>query len=331
MVTIEKMTIHIMEPSSDHLILSDLCMTAKEDIADMLQRKVSRLFTSPKKKTGKMKEKNELLELLMRLKQNELSFEEFSKAFTSHLFALKRKYAQYHSVDMMIMMIMYENQRYIVGLENNHTPAYTHQLHPSADATLITVEPCMTLSSSMLKKDAAFIVCLSDFEISTIEEKIEIEAQKRCFYNDIVFHLDAPASYQDAIHTMTKVCDSIIDEYQLESVDVKGKMKQAIKEHMEQEQPILPEQIADVVFETQPLAKKRFTQELKDEGIEQAIAVEHVKQKKADQVQRIKTDKGIELIIPIDYMKTTDYVEIVNEQEGMISIRLKNIHRITSK
>ena len=65
--------------------------------------------------------------------------------------------------------------------------------------------------------------------------------------------------------------------------------------------------------------------------MEKAVAIEHVKQRKAEQVQRIKTDKGIELIIPIDYMKTTDYVEIINEEEGRISIRLKNINRIISK
>lgn len=331
MLTIDKMITHIMDPSKDDLILSDSCMICSDEITEMLEHKISRLFTSPQKKTGNIQTRNELLELLTGFKQEELSFVSFTQKLAGYIYEEKRKYAQYNACDMLFIQLTYEGQHYLVTLDNSHTIGYTHQLHQTADTTTITIDSCITLSPSMLKRDAAFIVCMSDFEVSTIEAKIEIEAKKRCFYNDIIFHLDAPASYRDAIHTMNKVCDNLIDEYQLAGVNVKGKMKQVIKEQLEQERSLKPEVIADAVFEAQPLAKKRFTQELKEEGIERAIPMEHVKQNKADRVQRIKTDKGIELIIPIDFMQTTDYVEIINEEEGMISIRLKNIHRITSK
>ena len=331
MLTIDKVITHIMEPSSDRLILSDACMSLSDEVNDMLEHKISRLFTSPQKKTGRIQEKEELTALLQEWKNQEISFIELSHRLTTHIFHAKRKYAQYHSGDMLMAELVYEGQHYIVGLDNSHSIAYTHQLSQTGDTTAVTIENCITLSPSMLKKDAAFFICVSDLEVSTIETKVEIEAKKCCFYNDVIFHLNAPASYREAIHTMNKVCDDLIDEYQLESVDVKGKMKQVIKEQLEQEEPLKPEEIAAMVFEAQPLAKKRFTQELKEEGIEAAIPIEHVKVNKADRVQRIKTDKGIELIIPIDFMQTTDYVEIINEEEGMISIRLKNIHRITSK
>lgn len=331
MLTIEKMIAHMMDPSKDSLILSDTCMDCDEALKDMLEHKITRLFTSRQKKTGMMQKQAELLELLTKLKQQQLSFADFSGQLVSYIYQKKRQYAQYDPSDFIVMMIVYEEQRYLLGLDNSYSKGYTHKLYQVGDAVEITIEQCPTLSASLVKKDAAFLICLSDFEVSTIETKVEIEGTKRCFYNDIIFHADAPASYHDAIQTINRVCDDLIREYELPPVDVKGKMKQVIKEHVEQEQPLVPDQIAEAVFDARPLVQKRFSEQLKDRGIEKAVSIENVKQNKAERVQRIKTDKGIELIIPIDYMKTTEYVEIVNEDEGTISIRLKNINRIISK
>ncbi len=331
MLTIEKMITHMMDPSTDSFICSDVCTECEEATVKMLEQKAAKLFHSQKRKTGKMQESNELLELLVSLKQKQLSFAAFSKQLCTFIYKKKRQYAQYDPCDFIVMLIVHEQQRYILGMENSYVSGYMHQLNTSETETEISIRQASMISASLIKKDAAFLVCLSDFEVSTIEHQIEIETEKRCFYNDLIFHLDAPVSYHDALSAINKVCDNLIEEYELPAFDVKGKMKQVIKEHVEREEALLPQQLAEAVFETQPLVQKRFTQELKDQGMEKAVAIEHVKQRKAEQVQRIKTDKGIELIIPIDYMKTTDYVEIINEEEGRISIRLKNINRIISK
>lgn len=331
MLTIEKMIMHSMDPATDTLLLSDRCMTCEETVAEMLEHKVNKLFTSSRKKCGRIQGQEAIRNLLTDFQQKEMTFETFSQQLCTYIYQNKRKYALYDQSNLIFMIAVYENQRYLIGLDNSIMKGYTHKLHQEGDHIEFTIELCSVLSQSMLKKDAAFLICISDFEVTVIENKVEIETVKHCFYNDMIFHLDAPVSYHDAIHTMNKVCDELISAYDLPPVEVKGKMKQVIKEHVEREQPLQPEMIAEAVFEERPLVQKRFSDQLKNEGMEKAVAIEHVKQNKAERVQRIKTDKGIELIIPIDFMKTTDYVEIVNEEAGMISIRLKNIQRITSK
>ena len=74
-----------------------------------------------------------------------------------------------------------------------------------------------------------------------------------------------------------------------------------------------------------------FREELRKQGVEKPIEVEYVKPARSDKVQKIKTDKGIEIIIPVDYMNSRDFVEFKNQPDGTISIQLKNITRITSK
>ena len=90
-------------------------------------------------------------------------------------------------------------------------------------------------------------------------------------------------------------------------------------------------EIAEELFAEKPLAKAEFKEELKKQGVPTAIEVEYVKPTRSDKVQKIKTDKGIEIIIPVDYMNTKEFVEFKNQPDGTISIQLKNITHITSK
>ncbi len=70
---------------------------------------------------------------------------------------------------------------------------------------------------------------------------------------------------------------------------------------------------------------------MKEKGMDRPILTEYVKPTKAEKVTKIKTDKGIEVIIPINYMDSTEYVEFQTLEDGTLMIHLKNINRITSK
>ena len=46
---------------------------------------------------------------------------------------------------------------------------------------------------------------------------------------------------------------------------------------------------------------------------------------------KLKTDTGIELTIPTDYMDNIEYVEFNNNDDGTLSITLKHISNIVSR
>ena len=46
---------------------------------------------------------------------------------------------------------------------------------------------------------------------------------------------------------------------------------------------------------------------------------------------RARTDTGIEISFPAEMLKDTEYVQFVNEPNGLISIELKNIGSIENK
>ena len=127
---------------------------------------------------------------------------------------------------------------------------------------------------------------------------------------------------------MSKASEAVSEKYDLDEVEIVPKMKSMLVDSASMQQSLSVDDVAQVLFSS-PLAQADFKEEIKKQGIPEKIEMEYVKP--AEKVQKIKTDKGIEIIIPVDYMNSKEYVEFRNHPDGTISIQLKNITHITSK
>lgn len=333
MIVIDKMILHVLDPSSNIAVYSDTCMDGDEDGSlGMIEAKITKAFTSSQRKMGSFKEGSPIQHMLEEYRASLINFEEMSKQMAKFIFEAKMKYGQFVPSDLLICEVLFEDRRYIIGLDNSYLENLTH--HTSQDGELIhndIITHKTILSQSLVKKDSAFMIECSDYSVSSVEAKVEIEAEKRYFYGDVVLTCENTPSYKDAVKSITKACTQAVKEYELNEVEILPKMKQIIKENVEAQSDIQIEEVAQVLFEDRPQAKAKFKEEVQNQGIKKPVSVENVKSTKAEKVQKIRTDKGIEVIIPVDYMNSTDYIEFTNLPDGTISIQLKNINRIVSK
>ena len=77
--------------------------------------------------------------------------------------------------------------------------------------------------------------------------------------------------------------------------------------------------------------RQEYLQEVEQAGIAGAVKIDRNLAVKTGRTQKIKTDTGIELSIPIDYFQNKEYVEFINQPDGTLSIALKNIGKLLSK
>ena len=61
------------------------------------------------------------------------------------------------------------------------------------------------------------------------------------------------------------------------------------------------------------------------------VSVEPAVAERRGRNHRIRTDTGIEITFPSEYCDNRDYIEFVNNPNGLISIELKNIGKITNR
>lgn len=329
---IEKLIVHMMDPSSNILIRADQEMEAEETCLEMLEQKITKAFTSVQQTKGNLQKDHQIAKWIASYQNKDVTFVELSNRIAQDIFEKKCKAGQFQPSDLLLAEVLYQERRYLVGVDNAHIEGWMHQTNQSDAMTKNEILKCATLiSSNLLKKDRAFLLEYSDLTLSCIESTIEIEAETCCFYRDVVFESQSTPSYQEVRKAMNKAVEATIKEYDLEPVKVLPKMKQMINDTLVAKEEIKAADVASIVFGDQPLAKQHFEMRMKEKGMDQPVITEHVKPSKAEKVTKIKTDKGIEVIIPVDYMDSTDYVEFQTLEDGTWMIHLKNINRITSK
>lgn len=329
----EKVIVHILDCEHNTNVTSTTCLTELQpEVEKMLQTKANKVFASSAKKAGVFKEGSRMLDWLHDYKHKTLDFIQVSKEVATYIFNAKMKYGLYEATDLMVCEILQEGRRYLFVLDNSYNEGITHVVLQNENEVVNDIIPYRTLlSANFTKHDRAFLIELSDYSMHCVESKVEIEGEKMNFFADIVLESTTSPSYKEAVRSISKITEDMADKYDLDEIEIIPKMKSILMENVDHQTPIHIEDIASVLFADKPLAKEDFKEELRKQGVQNDIAVEYVKTSKAEKVQKIKTDKGIEIIIPVDYMNTKEFVEFKNLPDGTISIQLKNIMHFTSK
>lgn len=52
---------------------------------------------------------------------------------------------------------------------------------------------------------------------------------------------------------------------------------------------------------------------------------------KANRSHKIKTDTGIEITVPSDFFNNPEYIEFISNEDGTISIAIKNVGQIINR
>lgn len=333
MLDFENIIVHILDSEHNACIMSECCIQDMElEVEKMLQTKAGKVFASAAKKKGEFKEGGHIEHFLQDYKEKKTSFEEMSKQIAQYIFDAKMKYALYEPTDLLLAEVLQEGRRYILGIENAYSEGVTHNLVHQGEDIVNEIIPYRTLLSvNLVKKDRAFLVELSDMSVHSVESKIDVETDKVNFYGDILLESTTAPSYKEAVTSISKVTEKLTEKFDLDEIEMMPRMKSIIKDNVESQTPINIEEVATLLFADKPLAKGEFKEELRTQGIAKDIDVEYVKSTKSEKVQKIKTDRGIEIIIPVDFMNSKDLVEFQNQPDGTISIQLKNIIHISSK
>ncbi|MGN1344606.1 MAG: nucleoid-associated protein [Traorella sp.] len=320
-----KLILHILDTESNIFVPSDLEIDAlSEDIQPLIEKKLKQIFKSNSKRPATFKNST-IEQIIFSYKTNEIDFVECSKRIAHIIFEKKREYNLFHNSDFIFCEVKVNDIRYLAGIDNVNIKKLTHKNDTIDNAIkndLMFYKTCM--NERLTKQDRVFIVEYSNSVLHIIENR---------HYGINVFEeilqCHARPSVSEAIQILNDSVEALTSKYQLDELETSTTLKSLIKEGIENEQQIETQFIADQVFLTNQVAKEEFKYDIKQEGLSEIIPTENLKPKKTDKTQKLKTDNGIEITIPIDMLK--ENVEFITEADGKISIRLKNIQSIERK
>ena len=188
------------------------------------------------------------------------------------------------------------------------------------------------LPSPSQKVTSYAVVRASTMEIFYQDKKRKIAGEDTMIIPDGLLQCATGVSGKEIIDTVTRIVEEVAEEHGANTAMALARAKEVVAEKVEEDEELVPWDLADEIFENEPVMKERFEAEMREEQLPERVPVERANvERAAVRNHKIRTDTGIEITFPAEMLRNTEYVEFVNEPNGLISIELKNIGSIENR
>ena len=189
------------------------------------------------------------------------------------------------------------------------------------------------LPSAAQTPDEALIVNLKSRQYYLIEKRIKHNGSFANYFSENLLQVTPEQSVKKSIKTLEHTAQKIAENFNQDDFTFQSKMKSVIYDHLEGEEELSPEKLADQLFDSNLTARLSFVVQVK-ETIPEPINIsdiDHSRQTKKLENQKLSLSNGIEMLVPTRVFQDAESVEFIQNQDGTYSILIKNIQNIQSK
>ena len=333
-INVEKMILHILDNSVGMPILSEEEHPYNREIMEFLEIHIEKVFKDINiKKAFFGPEENPVKNLCIDVSQDNNSFIEKTKEFAQLMYNIMAENPSIPSCDLICSLFDGDGKKYLGFFILNYKASYIHYVEESENARINQViKQKTTLPNENQKIDEFVIIDLEDFSILLKEKKYDINGVKDYFISKYLLNSQDTLSDKQKFDIVSKVSKKIVKDYYEDDVTKMAEIKNAIVESVEEKDAIDIDHIKTKAFNKNLELQNIYEEEIEKRGLsEKTIDVNESLNKKIPRTQKLVTDDGIEIKIPVAYLTSDDKIEFLNNPDGTISILLKSIREIQGK
>ncbi len=324
--------VHILDSSVGIPVLSDQLMEAGPDFSDFLKAHIEAVTESDDVKHCRFSEASEVKELLENCTPE--NFVETSKKLAERLYDIMNSNIDIPAADIAIAIFGCAGRDYLAFLKMNYKTSYTHTTREteSGNSNEIILQRAL-LPGQGQRLSEAFVVDLSDGSILLAEKKYEVNGEKQFYFSELFLECHAPLSQKSKLDIVTRAMEQVARKYYGEE-DAKKQMeiKEVICSELEEEGELKVSSVREKVFPDSPEMLKELDEKLERYNMSyETVQPKNEKTIKKFQTQRLTTDTGIEIRIPMEEYRNPEHVEFITNMDGTISVLIKNIGTLTSR
>lgn len=333
-IYIRKVIVHIMDNMVGMPILSDTPLEFGSEFADFLKEHIYKVAAGDDSKQCQFyKDQSEIYQMLSEYEDD--SFIPMSQALGNALYDIMGKNVEIPSADLMIVRFKSGEDEYLALLKMNYKEFYTHRTMSTESGNVNEVIKYKSiLPSESQRLQEAAVINLKTMDVSLIEKKYEVNGEKTNYFSYLFLKCSSRLSDKTKLNIVTKAVESIQEANydESEQYEVKMRAKAIINETLEEEGGFVVEEIAERIFEEKPELTGAFQETMeKYNMVKEEVKPQSEKTKKKYEKQCLVTDTGIEIKIPMEQYSNTDSVEFITNDNGTISVLIKNIGYLDAK
>ena len=336
-IVIRKAILHILDTNRGECILSNTLLDPGPDLHDFIRNHIYKIVSSDDTKNCEFDPEYSPIYSILETwdESDETSFIETSQAIANKLYIAMGEGLDIPAADLLFVTFQAEGIIYLALLKMNYKTSYTH--HTDSDAfgnTNDIIKFKAILPNESQKLTEAAVINLTDYQIQLIEKKYDVNGTKTNYFSSLFLGCHGSLSSKSKLSIVTKEIDKVQKKYFDEEEQYAASMntKNIIYTKLEEEGTLSIPDVLDKVFPEKPEFREEVTEKLEKYNISEAeITPQNTATLKRYEKQCLSTDTGVEIKIPMEQYRSGDSIEFITNEDGSISILIKNIGHITSK
>lgn len=332
-VSIKRAALHILDSNNRLPMLTEREMDVSDGMINaFLTQHIEKVYDDASHRNGYFKSNSGLKYHLNSFKAKECDFIALSQTIANRFFEGLCN-AEDGGVCDLIVCELIINERSITGvLKLDNKLGFTHQVIKDENGIFNNIINHYAILPGTTNKilEYAFID-MDDYSIRYKGAKYRVEGEKADIFADILLECDYDISSREAVNTVTRAAKRITEENGGDTLETVARIKECVIENIEEKKEIKTQDIAEHVFDGRPAMRDEFNAKMERSSVPPTIEVNKYVAKKITSNIKLTTDIGVELSFPSEYYANSEYVDITNNEDGTISIKINKIGEIINK
>jgi hypothetical protein len=327
---INKAVLHIMDFNSGTTVFSERELDIQSSsVQTFLTKHIEKLYGDSSSQSGSFFPTSEFKKRMSAYIGGSLDFLSFSLYVAESIHSALTQSDAPDPADVVVCDVTVEESRLLAVLKCNNKVGFTHQVI-TAEGTIKNdiIHHFAILPSPTQKIDEYAFIDTQSLKIRFNDKKRSVDGENIFVLPEKVLECSSAISPKKAVDLVNSITRKVSEGPAQTSVAAVTKAKSYLVENATKSEYLDPIALGQEVFRSSPLLQDEYMKELRNSDIPNVVKVDMDLAIKKGKNHRIKTDTGIEIAFPADYFKNTDYIEIINNPDGTLSIALKNIGKI---
>ncbi len=334
-VGLKKAILHIIDASSGINVFSDeLLDVDSAEINTFITKHIEKIYDSASLRPAVFKETSGFKAKIEQYKSGSADFIELSQNAARRLYDAFAASEEPKPSDLIVIEFVVNDESIIGILKCDNKTGMTHKVSQDDGRIFNNIINHYAILPPVSQKiaESAFI-SLRDGTVKYAAKTHKIDGTATDIFAELLLECEFEISPRESANTVTRIAKKVALENGADTMETQARIKEYVTESIEENEFMYvdTERVANKVFDGLPSMRDEFTQKLERAGVPKMVEASKYLTKKLTSDIKLVTDTGVNLSFPPEYYKNPDYIEIITNEDGTISIKINNITEIINR
>lgn len=333
MIKINSIILHIIDKPNSMIVYSDRRLSlVNETVISFFEKHIAKCFRDSNICYAKVGISSLFYSQWQAFTRRDITFVDLSKTicknYGEQLLASDNK----ESMDFLYLDFTKDNENYTGYLLLQNYSEFTHKVSQENGTIYNEVIQYHSILPSQTQRIAAYaFVNTASFNINYFDKERFIDGKDVSITYGSIMQCEDVVSTKKAMDIIKASAVSIAEDSGENSSVVLVKAKEYLSDNAEISEQVKTEELCEAIFAHDDAKAERLKAEVEKQGVPAIVPVKYEFAIRDSRKHKIKTDTGIEISVPTDFFNNKDYIEFISNEDGTLSISIKNIGKIFNK